>query len=66
MLRSAPTRLTLWPKTSIGSPNGITATAATAAKTEIIGAIWKRRRLAPRGTKSSLKISFTTSASGCR
>ena len=56
----------MWPKISTGSPKGITATAATAANTEIIGAIWNRQRLAPRGTKSSLKISFTTSASGCR
>ena len=54
------------PKSSIEPPNGITATAATAANTEIIGAIWKSSRLAPCGTKSSLKISFTTSASGWR
>ena len=66
MFRSAPTRLTVWPKISTGSPKGITATAATAANTEIIGAIWNSQRLAPRGTKSSLKISFTTSASGWR
>ena len=44
----------------------VAAIAATAAATEIIGAIWKRSLLAPCGTKSSLKISFTTSASGWR
>ncbi len=65
MLRSAPTSSTSWPQRSIEPPNGITATAATAATTEIIGASWKRILLAPWGTKSSLKISFTTSASGC-
>ena len=55
----------MWPQSSIEPPNGITATAATAATTEIIGASWKSSLLAPWGTKSSLKISFTTSASGC-
>ena len=65
MFRSAPTSSMLWPQSSIEPPNGITATAATAATTEIIGASWKSSLLAPWGTKSSLKISFTTSARGC-
>ena len=65
-MRSAPTKLIWWPRHVVGSPNGMITIAEIAANTEITGASWNRTRLAPAGMKSSLKMSFTTSAAGWR
>ena len=47
------------------SENGTTAHAASAVASEITGAATNRSRFAPAGTRNSLNMSFTASATGC-
>ena len=59
-------RLTFRPKRLTSGPNGITAYTMSAGTIEMIGAAVNTHLSARTGVMSSLIISFTASATGCR